>query len=388
MKKLYKKPLPVAIFILSVVLSLSGFAMAADVSDLKDQKSNVDSQIEGKQSELKNNEAAQSDAQAQLDTINGNLDAVQAEIDKIYADLAAAEANLAQQQKDYDVIKAQLEASQAQLRERVNAIYKNGDVSYLDVLFSSENIQDFISNCMFLGKIVDQDQSIIDSINANKVLAEAKLKELEATRNQILALQQQKEGEEAEYAKQADAKVALLDQLGNEADALQNEIADMQSQSASIASEINSYYASLSSADANYTYTGSGAFTWPLSISGTITSPFGYRIHPISGVKKMHTGVDIAAPKGTPVLAAESGTVITVKEGSTGYGHYVVISHGSNICTLYGHMSAIYVSAGDTVSRSQQVGAVGSTGASTGNHLHFEVRVNGSPVDPMGYISR
>jgi murein DD-endopeptidase MepM/ murein hydrolase activator NlpD len=373
--------------IFAVVFALSSFVVASNVSDLKDQKSEVDSQLEEKQDELDANQAAQNDAQAQLEQINTNLDAVQAEIDTIYSQLKEAEANLAQQQEEYEGIQASLAASQAELRDRVNAIYKNGDVSYLDVLFSSENIQDFISGFVFLGKIVNQDQSIINSINENRVLAEKKLNELEVTRNQIASLQEQKEAEEKEYLAQVDAKSTLLAQLGSEEDAIQAEIDEMQSQSASIASEINSYYASISVSDPGYTYTGSGAFTWPLGTSGRITSPYGNRIHPISGTYKMHTGVDIAAPKGTPVLAAESGTVITVKELSTGYGHYVVISHGSNIVTLYGHMSAIYVSVGETVSRGQQIGGVGTTGSSTGNHLHFEVRQNGSPVNPMGYIS-
>lgn len=386
MRKLYKKPLQMLAVVFVVVLALSSFVVASSVSDLKDQKSEVDSQIEQKQNELDANQAAQDDTQAQLDQINTNLDAVQAEIDTIYSQLKEAEANLAKQQEEYDGIQAALAKSQAELRDRVNAIYKNGDVSYLDVLFSSQNVQDFISGFVFLGKIVNQDQSIINSINENKILAEQKLNELEVTRNQIAALQAQKEAEETEYLAQVDAKSTLLAQLGSEEDAIQAEIDDMQSQSSSIASEINSYYASISVSDPGYTYTGSGSFGWPLSIAGRESSPFGYRIHPISGVKKLHTGIDLAAPKGTPVLAAESGTVITVKELSTGYGHYVMISHGSNIVTLYGHMSAIYVSVGETVSRGQQIGGVGTTGSSTGNHLHFEVRVNGSPVNPDPYI--
>lgn len=387
MRKLYKKPLQLLAVIFVVVLALSSFTAASSVTDLQDEKKNIDSQLEDKQSELDENQDAQKDTQAQLDEINANLETVQAEIDRIAADLEEAQANLTAQQGEYDDIQAQLAVSQAQLRDRVNAIYQNGDVSYLDVLFSAEDVQSFISGVIFLGKIVDQDQSIIDSINENKVLAEEKLNELEVTKNQILALQQQKESEEAEYAKQADAKVALLDELGEAEDDLQTEIQEMQSQSASITSEINSYYASLSRSDPGYTYTGSGTFTWPLSIAGTISSNYGNRICPIHGAE-FHTGIDIAAPKGTPVLAAESGTVVTVKELSTGYGHYVVISHGSNICTLYGHMSAIYVSVGDTVNRGDTIGGVGTTGSSTGNHLHFEVRVNGSSTSPWGYVSQ
>lgn len=368
------------------VFSVSVYASKVD--DLQDQKKQIDSQIKDKQSDLESNKNAQSQAQQQLDSINASLDTVQTEITRLYGELEVAEANLAKQQEEYDQIKAQLEQSQTDFQTRVCAIYKNGDISYLDVLFSSENIEDFISGFIFLSKIVEQDQKTIATIQENKVLAEEKLNELERTRNNILALQKQKESEEAAYAKQAEAKVALLDQLEGEQAALEKEIDEMASQSNSIASEINSYFASLSAEDPGYTYTGSGVFTWPLSISGTLTSDYGYRIHPISGKRKMHTGIDLAAPAGTPILAAESGTVIRVQNLSTGYGRNVIISHGSNIATLYAHMSSVNVSAGQTVSRGQKIGGVGTTGSSTGNHLHFEVRVNGSHVSPWGYISR
>lgn len=388
MKKTIKKPILFLVIVLTAFFTVSSVLLAANVDDLKDKKNNIDKQIQDKQSELKDNKAQQDNAQAQLDTINANLDAVQAEIDKIYNDLAVAEENLANQQVEYDNIQQQLADSQAALQKRVSSIYKNGDVSYLDVLFSSENIEDFISGFIFLSKIVEQDQKTINTIQENKVLAEEKLHELEVTRNEILALQKKKEAEEAEYAKQAEAKVALLDTLESAQAELEKDLEEMQKQSSSIAAEINSYYSSLSVSDPGYTYTGTGVFTWPLSISGTLSSNFGYRIHPISGTRKLHAGVDIAAPAGTPILAAESGTVVSVKYLTTGYGKHVVISHGSNIATLYGHMSSISVTPGQTISRGQQIGGVGTTGASTGNHLHFEVRVNGSPVSPWGYISK
>ncbi|MGI5874479.1 MAG: murein hydrolase activator EnvC family protein [Bacillota bacterium] len=388
MKKHTRKMTLLLVLVLTAVIAVSGAVYAADVDELKDKKEDIDSQIKDKKSELETNQSSQKSTQEQLDTINANLDAVQKEIDQITHDLAVAEENLANQQIEYENIKAQLEASQAELRTRVCAIYRNGDVSYLDVIFSSESVEDFISGFIFLSKIVEQDQNIITTIQENKVLAEEKLKELETTRNQILALQERKQVEEAEYEKQVDAKMALLDQLESEEAVLEEELEEMEKQSASIAAEINSYYASLSSTDVAYTYTGSGVFGWPLAIQGRVSSNFGYRIHPISGTRRLHAGVDIAAPAGTPILAAESGTVIRVQNLSTGYGHNVIVAHGSNISTLYGHMSSINVSVGQTVSRGQRLGGVGSTGASTGNHLHFEVRVNGSPVSPWGYISQ
>ena len=125
-----------------------------------------------------------------------------------------------------------------------------------------------------------------------------------------------------------------------------------------------------------------GMFSWPLSVEGTITSDFGYRIHPISGTRKLHTGIDIAAPKGTPVLASAPGTVSRVQYLSTGYGYNVMIDHGNGLQTLYAHMSAVYVTEDQPVIPGQIIGAVGSTGASTGNHLHFEVRQDSVAVNP------
>ena len=184
-----------------------------------------------------------------------------------------------------------------------------------------------------------------------------------------------------------------MDSLESSAVALEQEIDDMSGQSADIMSEINAYYASIAAAnggvspDISNPYTGSGVFTWPLSISGRLSSGFGYRNHPISHTYKMHTGIDIAAPGGTPILAAESGTVIRVQNIGSGYGRNVIIDHGGNICTLYAHMSSVAVGNGQYVTRGEYIGGVGSTGASTGNHLHFEVRVGGSPVNPLGYVS-
>ncbi len=132
-------------------------------------------------------------------------------------------------------------------------------------------------------------------------------------------------------------------------------------------------------------YTGNGQFGWPVPASHSISSPFGYRTHPITGKQSFHTGIDIPAPTGSAVVAAESGTVIYVGALSV-YGNTVLINHGGGYSTFYAHLSSYAVGNGQSVSRGQQVGGVGSTGWSTGPHLHFEVRVNGSPQNPASYV--
>ena len=413
MKKLQQRTILVLAVVLTMLFALSAFALASSASDLQNKKNDLNSQIQSDKDDLAAKQDAQGDAQAKLDDINAKLKTIQAKIDQNTADLKTAEDNLAQEQQQYADIKAQLSADQAQLRARVTAIYKNGDISYLDVLFSADTVQDFISDCIFLSKIVDQDQSTVTAINENKTKAEATLAALEKTKNQIAALTAQNQAEEAKYADAATTQNQLVDQLGTEAADLQAEISDEQSQMADITAQIQAYEAaqakaaaaasassssSSSSASASAgtgsvpgstTTVGSVTFSWPLSIKGTITSKFGARSNPMGSGSENHPGIDIAAPKGTPVLAAADGTVIISKMNSTGgYGNYIVISHGGSLSTLYGHMSALYANVGDTVSRGQQIGAVGSTGRSTGNHLHFGVLVNGSPVNPLNYVSQ
>mgnify|MGYP000915536101 CR=1 FL=1 len=133
--------------------------------------------------------------------------------------------------------------------------------------------------------------------------------------------------------------------------------------------------------------TPTGTFQWPVPSSHTITSNYGYRIHPISGTKKLHAGIDIGAPGGSNIVAADAGTVVLSSFGyNGGYGNYVIISHGNGITTRYAHCSNLFVSAGESVSKGQVIAAVGSTGASTGNHCHFEVRINGGSKNPLNYL--
>ena len=207
MKILLKKSI-VLLVIMSLLLSVSSLGiMGADINELKDQKSEIDSKLKDKKDELNANKSEQDNLQAQMDGIESNLNTLQAELDKISNDLSVAEENLNNQKVEYNAIKKKLEDSQAQLGTRINAIYRNGDISYLDVILNAKDVQDFISGFIFVQKIVEQDRTVIASIKENKLLAEQKLKELEKTRNDILALQEEKKAQEDKYMAELDKKM-------------------------------------------------------------------------------------------------------------------------------------------------------------------------------------
>lgn len=393
-----KKHLLISAVILAFILSLSLGVFADDLGDLQSSQDEINQKKGETQEKLEDVQESQNATQEQLNELQSQIGVLQNDIAKLQKDLSTAQSNLDKQQQEYDAIVAKLAVSQEQMQKRVRCIYMNGDISYLDVLFSAESISDFLSNFTFFEKIAEQDSAMVSSIQENKALAETKLAELEATKNQIASLKTSKENQESQLNLQSQEKDAVLASLEEDEAYYQQELAAFQKESANIESQIQSYYAKQAAAaaaasnsdnggetvsgDAGASPGGTGSLRWPVSGSGRISSDYGNRS------RGFHTGIDIAISSGTPVLAADSGTVILVKRLTYSYGQYVVIDHGGSISTLYAHMSAIHVSQGQSVEKGQQIGAVGSTGNSTGPHLHFEVRVNGKYTNPWGYVSQ
>ncbi len=399
-----RRILPVGIMLLVLFCFAGGVAADNSVGDLQSEKSQVQDKIDTKKQELKGVQQKKEATLEDLDALETEIATVGAEIERLSKELADARANLAKQEEELKILEEKLAESQASMKDRVKSIYINGDISYLEVIFNASSINEFLSNFIFVEKIVEQDKSIIFTIEENKRLAKEKYDELQATKSKIEGLKTNKESEEAVYTAQEKEKAAMFAALEQDEASLKQIISEFQQESAAIEAEIKAIYAqqeaakaakakqqqaanggegeegSAADGDTGPTYSGNGQFAHPLGGKGSYSSPYGYR------GSEFHTGLDIAAPHGTPVLAAESGRVILVKRLTTSYGQYVVVDHGGGYSTLYAHMSAIYVSVGQDVSRGQQIGAVGSTGRSTGNHLHFEVRINGSTVNPKSYI--
>lgn len=281
---------------------------------------------------------------------------------------------------------AQVEAQEAEqmtgFRERFQAVCENGPASYLEMILSAENFTDFIDRLVIAREIAEYDNSVLSSMEKikgdirtekeNMENLKAEQERNKAELEQAMAELYQKSEETARYLKELEADRAAYEQyLADKAE--QERQAKLQ--------------AGISAADrpADLSRVSDGDFLWPTD-TNKITSSFSpNRVNPVSGVVRPHTGTDIGAQQGAPIWAAQSGTVILAANNG-GYGNCVILDHGNGVTTLYGHMSAILVQKGDVVQQGEQIGRVGSTGNSTGPHLHFEIMIDGVPVDAMQFF--
>ena len=311
--------------------------------------------------------------QVDLDTAEGEYNAIQTKLSLTEQQIAINTEVLAKAEKD-------LAERSLILSKRMRDIYENGQVGYLDVLLGSSDFTDFTSRMDILKRVANRDVELVLKVKAERELVLQKRTELENDRATILELKKSaaEKKQLIEVRKQDRQKV--LDTAVSERDTAERAYQELLETSREIEQMIRRIQSgNRNSGPVNST----GAMIWPAS--GPITSPFGWRTHPIFGTTRYHSGVDIGADYGDAVAAADSGVVVFAGWYG-GYGKAVIIDHGGGISTLYGHNSELLVSEGQRVRKGEIISRVGSTGYSTGPHLHFEVRQDGSPVDPMGYL--
>jgi murein DD-endopeptidase MepM/ murein hydrolase activator NlpD len=314
-----------------------------------------------------------------LQDLDGRMETKQGDVDKISKQLSEAEARQQQMEKDRETARLQLSGYQQVLGKRARQVYMQGDLSYVDLLFASTSVEDFVDRVFFIQAILEQDTALIDNTRKTRdQLTEL----LAAVDQQIASIEEIKSKLDTEMHALEEIKRDKrldLDAIENDEKLYLREIRENEEENKRIAAQIRSIQRSGS----GYKGVWKGSFTKP--VPGPITSPFGYRNHPIFKTRRMHTGVDIGAPEGTAVHPGAVGKVIQTG-WMGGYGNAIIVDHGGGRTTLYGHLSKIRCSVGDEVTLKSIIGEVGSTGNSTGNHLHFEVRINGDPVDPLGSI--
>jgi murein DD-endopeptidase MepM/ murein hydrolase activator NlpD len=338
----------------------------------------LDQSIDFAQDDVDAAEKAFTGAADKLTVIRGQLDQLTADLDSKQQELEQAKTDLAKEQQVYN--------------DRVVSVYKSGgQVAYLAAFLETESIGDVVSRVDLLSRVVKQDNAVLDQIKTLKGKVEQQKAALEAERAKVVVLENDQQSLTSDLKAAADQKQASLDELQaaraakqKVLDAAEKQLAAYNKQEDQLQAESDRIAEQLRKAAAGAsTQPGKGVLARP--VPGSVTSSFGYRIHPIFHVRKLHTGVDLQAAMGDPIHAAAAGTVIWAGWRG-GYGKCVIIQHSGNLSTLYGHQSQILVSVGQTVKRGQVIGKVGSTGYSTGPHLHFEVRVNGTPVDPLEYL--
>ena len=268
------------------------------------------------------------------------------------------------------------------LAKRLVAMYESGNISYLDVLLNSNNITDFISRYYVLEEIAEYDSILIKQVEEEKKNIETTKQKLENEQAEIKIVKAKLEQTSLVLNNMKTLQQSYVDDLTEAEKILQQQITDYKKEQAEIEEKI----LLANSVDINIQYTG-GEMLWPVAISGTvITSTYGMREHPIQGVVKEHTGIDIGnAPMGSPVVAAADG-IVTYAGWLGGYGNCVMINHGDGVVTLYGHGNKILTELNAEVKQGDAIMEVGSTGNSTGPHLHFEVRVNGAITNPLNYV--
>ena len=359
------------VFITALSLILSSFTVFGAPS-LSEKKKELEKKIEQSEKQFASAKEKKLYYDAQIDDLQKNIDDFDLIINSLQSEIDVHNARI-------DEINAQLEVKEESFGERLRALQHRGPMSYMDVLFGATSFSDLLMRISLIDDIVSHDKGIIDEISALKseeVAAkdalETKQGEQEEARGLIVS-------EQNRISALASKQQALMNEITADKAAYQKEyekaVAEMEAETRSAASS-----GAFGSGGA---YTGSGQMQWPVPAGGYVSCRFGYRTDPFPS---NHTGMDIAIGMGNAIVAAESGKVTRVVNSNYGYGKYLIIDHGDGSSTLYAHCSKIYVTVGQKVSRGETVAAIGSTGLSTGPHLHFEVIIGGKKVNPEAYL--
>lgn len=389
MKKHIKYIAALAVMASLAVTSLPHIeAEAKTLTELQNERAQLSKQTKEAQQKLKEAQQKQANVEAEITAMDDVINAAQKELDSAQADLDDVTARLEASQKALEEANIKREQQFVTFSGRMRFFYENSRLSYLDILLQSEGFSDMLRRLQYIDDIMSYDQNLLTELTATQNEIKTRTEEIKVEKEQseyLLGVAQEK-------MDSLDAIVAekrrLVESYAQDEAKYNQLISSNEKASQEAQAMINKILAEQTPSTTSYVYTG-GQLNWPVpsraASSSSLSSGYVSRNRPIGRGSEFHTGYDIPASYGSAVVAAEAGTVIYAGWMS-GYGNTIMINHGNGLVTLYGHNSSLTVSKGDTVSRGQQVAKIGSTGNSTGNHCHFEVRVNGSHTNPEPYL--
>ncbi|MBW4521401.1 MAG: peptidoglycan DD-metalloendopeptidase family protein [Scytolyngbya sp. HA4215-MV1] len=369
-------PYPVQAAIVSPPL----LAQAASVDDLRQQQQQIDqqrSQVAKERERLKNLEKAAkghlTGLQQTIKATSSQIQENQKKLQEVTQQLKTLQTNLVTSERAY-------QQKQTATVARLRFLQRQQGSRGWAILLQSHNLNEFLDRRHQLKRVYQADRQALADLKNQADNLERQRNQIEEKKNEVALLTQQLLAQKTEFEDQAAYQLNVIDRLRSDHRALEAAEAQLAKDSQNVTLLIQRR---LGTQGGTLAYRGTGQMIYPTN--GEITSGFGWRMHPILGYERFHTGIDFGVDYGTTIYAADSGTVIFAGWYG-GYGNAVIIDHGNGITTLYGHTSELFVSEGQAVKRGDAIAAVGSTGLSTGPHLHFEVRRNGEPVDPMAYL--
>ncbi len=377
--------------------------------------------IQSKQQELEKSKKEEKDLSDKISSMDKQISSKEADISKLESAISDAETQMNTLKKELKEAEEKAEQQDEDLNARLRNMYKNGSVGFLDVLFDSDDISEFLTNLDMVQKVYSQDKDTLKELKATCDEIDSKKQEIASLQAELDESKKLAEEEKAELKEDKATAEKQKEQVATEADLTEEQLEELEAYEDSLEAQIRAEQAgtaaripaahhpaavpnraaaparnripAVPSSSSSSKPSTNGKITtykgismmWPAPSYYKMSSRYGYRTHPITGKKKLHGGVDLAAPGGSAILAAQSGRVI-VATYHWSFGNYIIVDHGNGYSTLYAHCSKLLVRKGQTVSQGQRIANVGTTGSSTGNHLHFEVRINGARTNPMPYI--
>ncbi|MDR2649352.1 MAG: peptidoglycan DD-metalloendopeptidase family protein [Clostridiales bacterium] len=395
MKKIYRFICCAA----AVSLFTSG-VRAESIDDLKKRQEEINSEQSAARRQLDDTVNQKNQTETEMENIDTELTKATDDLLRVMERLDKTSVALDEMEEDLKEIQEQRDEQYETLKQRLSFMYKNGKIGYLDIIFEAKNFPDFINRVEYINRIAKNDKTLLNKLTNTVVLAEETFNEIDRQKTSLELLASERGEKQNGLQDTLTRKQELYNRLDSDEKSYEEKLSSLKKtedeivalikqkekeaaeEASRIAAVTGGGYASATINVSPYT----GRMLWPVPGRYLISDVYRVRYNPVNGRREQHAGVDIPAPYGTSIVAAESGVVITAS-WKNGYGYTVIIDHGNGITTLYGHNSRLLVSAGQRVSKGGAIALAGSTGNSTGPHCHFEVRINGSPVNPRPYLN-